>query len=168
MKRSAKIGIGAGVVLAGIGTVYALGNGNLGNGLSTIGSTVQPCTGTITSGIPATLNPNYAAQSAVGGPAPGPSGVHEYPCLERFAPATLPVNGYQNGPAVTRPNGYVWLVIAENMTVTGTMSNGQSAASSGPWLGIAEYYNQQLVRVYPQRSGVQGLTQIGQWSGGYA
>ena len=168
MKRGAKIGLAAGGAAALAGGVYLLGKGSFGQGLSSIGSTLSPCSGTITGGLTATLNPNYAAQTAVGGPAPGPAGQHEYPCLWNIAPQTLPASGYQGGPAITRQKGYVWVVLAINMAVTGTMTNGQPASGNGPWVGIVEYYNGTLIRVYPQRAGYQGLTSLGQWSGGYA
>lgn len=165
MKKGTAIvaGVGGAAVLGGAYLLFGKKLGGLG---STVASGLSGCSGSITGGIPATLNPSYQPQTEVGGPAPGPSGQHAFPCLWAVAPKSLPTS-YQGGPAITRRHGQVWLVIATNMAVTGTMSDGQNPANVGPWVGIAEYSNGTLVRVYPQQANPNALAQLGQWSGGY-
>lgn len=165
MKKGTAIAAGVGGA-ALLGGAYLLFGKKLGGVGTTVSNAVSGCSGgSITSGIPATLNPSYSAQTEVGGPAPGPSGHHEFPCLWAVAPKSLP-SSYQGGPAITRRSGQVWVVIATNMAVTGTLSGGQNAANLGPWVGVAEYSNGTLVRVYPQLAA-NGAAQLGQWSGGY-
>lgn len=165
MAKGTAIAVGGGIVAVGAGGYLLLRN-RLGGVSKLFGS---PCTsGSITSGLPATLNPTYQAQTKVGGPSPGPSGQHAFPCLWAAAPKSLPTT-YQSGPKITRRSGQVYVVIATNMAVTGTMANGDNPANLGPWVGIAEYSNGTLVRVYPQRAAAFNgtLKTLGEWSGGF-
>lgn len=169
MNKGAVIGLSVVGVGAAAGGAWLLFGKQLASAAASASAAVAGCgTGTAAGGIPATLNPNYTAQTFVGGPAPGPSGQHEFACLWAVAPQQLPVSGYMGGAPITRPNGQVWVVIATDMTVTGTY-NGQPAANAGPWVGIAEYNNGTLVRVYPQPANAFGgaLANLGDWSGGY-
>lgn len=168
MKPGTAIALGGGALaLIGAG-IYVAGNGSFSRGTSVLTSAVSGCSGSATSGLTATINPSYKPQTIVGGPSPGPAGQHAFPCLWAIAPQTLPTAGYQGGPAITRTGGYVYLVVAVNMAVTGTTASGESAANLGPWVGIAEYDNGTLKRVYPQLSTAFGgqLTTLGEWSGG--
>lgn len=152
---------GGGALVAGGAFLYLNPSAasTVGKGFAT---TFSGCSGTVSQGLTAVYPAQYTPYYSVNGPSPGPEGQHEFPCLWAVAPKSLPVNGYQGGPAITRPNGQVWVVIATNMAVTGTF-NGQAASGQGPWNGIAEYSNGALVRVYPQ----QGTASLGSWSGGY-
>lgn len=161
MKKGAAIGLGIGGAAA-LGGAYLLFGKKLGTKVST---SLSSCTGSVTSGIPATLNPSYQPKTEVGGPSPGPSGKNAFPCLWAVAPKSLP-SRYHHGSAITRRTGQVWVVIATNMAVTGTMANGSNPANAGTWVGIAEYSNGTLVRVYPQLAG-HGMTSLGDWTGGY-
>lgn len=162
MKTSTLVGLTAGAALVGAGgyLLYRQYHGPITTALSQ----VSGCGGTINEGIPVTIVPGYSGTevaSAIAGPSVGPRGENEYPCLWAVAPKTLPTS-YQGGPAITRRCGQVWVVIATNLSVSGTY-NGQPAASQGPWTGIAEYDDNVLVRVYPQ----QGQGTLGAWSGGF-
>lgn len=126
---------------------------------------------TVSHGIAVTIGPNVTSpkDAQVGGVTPGPSGQYTYPTLWAIAPQTLPLHGYQGGPAINRPSGNVWLTIATNLTVSGTYKGG-SPSAAGSWNGIAEYADGQLVRVYPQPADAFGgsLATLGAWSGGGA
>lgn len=165
MSKGTAIGLGVLGAVGLAGGAYLLFGKQLGSVGTTISSALSPCSGTAASGLTATISSSYQAQTLVSGPSPGPSGKQEFPCLWTVAPTTLPTSGYQGGPAVTQPNGQVWMVVATNMAVTGTY-NGSPASSLGPWVGIAEYSNGQLVRVYPQRA-TGGQPSIGSWTGGF-
>lgn len=165
MSTNTWVGIAAGSVIVLGGGAIAWDKGLL----SGIGLPGPGGAGTIHGGIPVTVGPNVTSpkDGSVGGPSPGPSGKYTYPALWAVAPQTLPVAGYHGGPAITRPHGNVWLVIAVNLKVSGTV-NGQNAANLGPWVGIAEYANGTRVRVYPQRAAFHNgqLSTLGAWSGG--
>lgn len=163
----------AGVGVAGIGgwVLYRTQNGqsilpkSVGGSSSSTGSGTgsQPGllqTGSIYGGLNVTIpsNPN-AGTYVSGGPAPGARGEQLYPALWAVASKTVP--GF-----VKCQNGTGWVVIAVNLNVSGTY-NGQSASAVGPWIGIAEYTNRQLVRVYPQRATGSSQTTLWSYSGFY-
>lgn len=166
MKKGTVIGIGAAVGLTGVAW-YLLAPKSFQSLTNGLGTTLSGCSGTATSGLTATFVSGYSGQTLIGGPSPGPAGQHEFPCLWAVAPKTLP-SAYMGGPAITRRNGQVWLVVATNMAVSGTIA-GQPASASAPWNGIAEYNNGQLVRVYPQPASAFGgsMSTLGAWAGGY-
>ena len=169
-KTGVIVGVSAGVAAVGTGTYLYVKNGGHIPGLpesSAPGPGGQP---SVYGGIPAVIQANYTG-SPVSGPSPGPRGEYEFPSLWSVAPQTLP-SQYLSGPAITRRCGQVWLVIAENLDVSGTY-NDQNAANQGPWVGIAEFSDGTLVRVYPQQasnstSASGALSGLGSWSGGYA
>lgn len=160
MTRGAAIlGIGAAVVVVGGGTYWLYRQGDLSQlGVPGPGGTQTQSSITVT--LPAA-----GAGTEVSGPSPGARGENLYPALWAIAPQSLPSGGFGGGPPITRPQGDVWVVIATNLTVQGTY-NGQTASSLGPWVGIAEYADGTLVRVYPQLD-LGGAATIGSWSGGY-
>ena len=103
MKTGTKVAIGAGVVAAGIGAYFLIPKKTLSNVGQSLSNAIGGCgSGTITGGIPGGLNPNYTPPSYIGGPSPGPSGQHAFPCLSAGAPQTLPVNGHPGGSPLTR------------------------------------------------------------------
>lgn len=170
MKTGTAVALGGGALaLVGAG-LYVAGSGNLSRGLNLLTGATSGCAGSATGGLTATINPSYKPQTIVEGPSPGPAGQHAFPFLWAIAPQTLPTSGYQGGPRITRTGGYVYLVVAVNMAVSGTTASGENAATLGPWVGIAEYDNGTLKRVYPQLASAFGgqLTTLGEWSGGGA
>lgn len=166
MKKGTVIGLGAAVGLGGVAW-YLLAPNSFHTVTGSLSQGISGCGGTPQSGIPAAFPANYTGQTLVGGPSPGPAGQHEFPCLWAIAPSTLPTS-YLGGPAITRRHGQVWLVIARNLAVSGTV-DGQAASALGPWNGIAEYSDGTLVRVYPQPANAFGGSNntLGAWSGGY-
>lgn len=157
MKMGTLLGVGLGAaLLAGGGYVVYK---EYGHGLGGSATSPGPSGGSISGGIPVTIAA-AGAGTQVGGPSPGARGENLYPTLWAVAPTTLPQN-YAGGPTITARCGTGWLVIAVDLAASGTF-NGQPA-DAYPWIGVAEYTNGQLVRVYPQAS----TGTLGSFSGGY-
>lgn len=168
-KAGVIVGVSAGAAAVAGGTYLFVKNGGKIPGFSNAGAPGPSGQPSVYGGIPAVIQPGYSG-SPVSGPSPGNRGEYEYPSLWSVAPKTLP-SQYLTGPAITRRCGQVWLVIAENLDVSGTY-NGLPAANEGPWIGVAEYSDGNLVRVYPQQaqadSPAGAISSLGQWAGGYA